>query len=54
VLKRIARSRTGGFRQGELLGLQWDGIDFNAGAIAVRRTLRIKGGEVTLGSGTAF
>ena len=36
---------TGGFRQGELLGLRWDDIDLDGGAIMVRRTLRLKGGK---------
>ncbi|GAA1778077.1 tyrosine-type recombinase/integrase [Luedemannella helvata] len=36
-----------GLRQGELLGLQWDDIDLDAGHLSVRRTLaRLTGGPV--------
>jgi integrase len=36
---------TGGLRQGELFGLKWDDIDFNAAAVSVRRTIVQLGNE---------
>ncbi len=40
-----------GMRRGELLGLQWDDVDFERGTLAVRRTLsRGKGGSWELGT----
>jgi integrase len=35
-----------GLRRGELLGLQWSDIDFDAEAVTVRRTLQRVGGEL--------
>ena len=36
-----------GVRQGELLGLKWDDVDLDAGAVTIRRTLSYVGGKVT-------
>jgi len=35
-----------GVRQGELLGLKWDDVDFNAGTVSIRRSLAYVGGRV--------
>jgi integrase len=37
---------TSGLRQGELLGLQWRDVDWDAGAVAVRRTIEDIGGKL--------
>lgn len=37
-----------GLRQGEILGLRWQDVDFDAGAITVNRTLQPYGGEYHL------
>lgn len=37
-----------GLRQGELLGLQWADVDFDAGTVTVRRSLSQVGGKFTL------
>jgi integrase len=38
-----------GARQGELFGLEWQDVDFEAGCIQVRRTLRSRKGELCIG-----
>lgn len=40
---------TTGLRQGELFGLKWRDVDWNKGAIAVRRTIEDVGGKLTVG-----
>src|SRR5262249_28273705 len=47
VLWRLAA--TTGMRRGELLGLAWDAVDFDAGIIDVRRNLAMVGAEYVLG-----
>jgi integrase len=39
-----------GLRQGEILGLQWADFDFEAGTVAVRRTLSYRKGQFVLGA----
>ena len=35
-----------GLRRGELLGIRWEDIDFNAGSIYIQRQITRVGGEV--------
>ena len=39
---------TTGLRPGEALGLCWDSVDFDAGALTVRRAVRLHGGKARL------
>jgi integrase len=38
-----------GMREGELLGLKWEDVDFECGVLRLRRALVREGGKVTLG-----
>lgn len=40
---------TAGMRIGEILALRWEDVDFDAGTIAIRRTIVEKGGKFMLG-----
>jgi integrase len=49
-LELIATAAWTGLRQGEILGLQWEDIDFTSRFVEVRRTVGYRGGRLLVGS----
>jgi len=49
-LELIATAAWTGLHQGEILGLQWEDVDFTSRFVDVRRTVGYRGGRLLVGS----